>query len=290
MFLTNINYLCITYPCIYQNYFKLMKNLLLVFSLLLSFGAIGQTLKLANDQSEGYIIDEKGTKYEGIIEMSSTGGKPWSNQDEVVFIEKKVVEAANGGKINKKDKKKFDAKDVKEYMAGNRKFVTVKYTNVQGATKSAGGSRFNAIAGAAKNLANNQFMVEVIMEGGKISLYRMYNSPPPVSLTTGDANAAEAERVEQECINMYDILYLKSDGKDKAKAIARPGELSEGKQSFRDVIEDCKVIEKKFDDGAYVMKPIKKGLKAMIKEAMTGKSFEEKLVEVITDYNKECGK
>jgi hypothetical protein len=267
-----------------------MKNLLLVFALFLSFTAISQTLKLADDQFEGYIIDEKGTKYEGVIEMSSTGAKPWANQDEVTFIEKKVVEAANGGKINKKDKKKFDAKEVKEYMIGSRKFVTVKYTNIQGAMKSSGGSRFNAIAGAAKNLGKNEFMVEVIVEGGKMSLYRMYNSPPPVSLTMGDANAAEAQRVEEECIGMYDIVYLKVGGKDKAKAIARPGELSEGKQMFRDVIEDCKVIEKKFDEGAYVMKPIKKGLKSMIKEALTGKSFEEKLLEVVTDYNKECAK
>lgn len=218
------------------------------------------------------------------------GGKPWANQDEVTFIEKSVVEAANGGKINKKDKKKFDSKNVKEYMAGKRKFVTVKYTNIQGATKSAGGSRFNALAGAVKNLGKSEFMVEVIMEGGKMSLYRMYNSPPPVSLAVGTANVDEANRVEQECISMYDILYLKVGGKDKAKAIARPSELAEGKESFRNVIEDCKVVEQKYDDGAYVMKPLKKGLKSMIKEALTGKSFEEKLVEVITDYNKECAK
>jgi hypothetical protein len=267
-----------------------MKKVILLFSFVLSLGAVSNAQKLAEDQFTGYIIDEKGTKYEGVIEIASLGGAPWENQDKVYFIEKAVAEAANGGKINKKDKKEFKASDVKEYGIAGRKFVTLKYTNIQGAVKSSGGSRFNAIAGAAKSLGQNEFMAEVIMEGEKISLYRFYNSPPPVSMAVGQENIDEAKRVKEECISQYDILYLKKGGKEKAKAIARPGELAEGKQMFKDVIEDCKAVEKKYEDGAYVMKPLKKGIKAMVKEALTGKSFEEKLVEVMTDYNKECGK
>ena len=266
-----------------------MKKSILLFTLSIMFVNFCQA-QLASDQFEGYVIDSKGKKYEGIIEVQGLSGSPWENQDNVTFIEKSVAEAAKGKKIDKKDKKKFDASDVKEYSAGGRKFVTVKYTNIQGAMKSSGGNRFNAIAGAAKNLSNNEFMAEVIMEGGKVSLYRFYNSPPPVSVSVGAGDAAETDRVKNECINQYDILYLKMGSKDKAKAIARPGELAEGKQIFRNLIEDCKAVEKKFDDGAYVMKPIKKGIKGMIKEALSGKSFEEKLVEIVTDYNKECGK
>ena len=266
-----------------------MKKIILLLVMSIVFTNLCEA-QLSSNQFEGYVIDSKGKKYEGVIEIEDVAGSPWENQDKVTFIEKSVAEAAKGKKIDKKDKKKFDASDVKEYQIGTRKFITVKYTNIQGALKSSGGNRFTALAGAAKSLSNNEFLAEVIMEGEKISLYRFYNSPPPVSVSSGAEQAAEVERVKNDCINNYDILYTKKGGKEKAKAIARPGELAEGKQSFRDLIEDCKVIEKKFDDGAYVMKPLKKGIKAMIKEAMTGKSFEEKLVEVVTDYNKECGK
>lgn len=246
-------------------------------------------LKLAEDEAEGYIIDSKGTKHEGIIILASSGHNPWENQDRVYVVDKAVYEAAKG-KYSKKDRKKFEAKEVKEYVAGKRKFVSIKYNNIQGAAKTSTGgtSRLTALAGAAKNLASGEFMAEVIMEGGKVSLYRFYNSPPPVGVSVGNDQAAETERIERECREIYDILYLKQGGKDKAKAIARPGEVSAGKESFKEVIEDCKDVEKKFEDGAYTMKPLKKGIKGMINEAMSGKSLEEKVVEVITDYNNTC--
>lgn len=245
-------------------------------------------LKLADDEAEGYIIDSKGTKHEGIIILASSGHNPWENQDRVYVVDKAVYQAANG-KFSKKDRKKFEAKEVKEYVAGKRKFMAVKYNNIQGAAKTGTGgtSRLTAIAGAAKNLASSEFMAEVITEG-KITLYRFYNSPPPVGVSLGESQAAESARIEKECREIYDILYVKEGSKDKAKAVARPGEVSAGKEPFKDVIEDCKDVLKKYEDGTYTMKPLKKGLKGMINEAMSGKSLEEKVVEIIADYNKIC--
>lgn len=260
---------------------------LLLICALFSHHLIAQ--ELSKDQSYGYILDSDGKKHEGIIELASLNN-PWENQTKVYFIDKAVFES-KAGKISKKDKEKFDAKDVKEYMAGTRKFVTIAYSNVVGATKG-GPNKLTGAMTAAKNLGRDDYMAEVITTDGKISLYRFYNAPPPVSVTSGEKQAAELEQLEKDCRENYDVLFIKQGEKEKAKAkaIARPTEMEAGKKSLKDVIDDCEVVLTKYKDGGYTMKPVKKGIKGMMQEAFSGKSLEEKVLEIVADYNKECGK
>ncbi len=118
-----------------------MSKLFVTFIMVFAFPLLVLAQSLAADQAEGYIIDKKGNRYEGIIELASLA-KPWQNQEKVYFIEKSALGA--DGKISKKEKKKFDTKDLAEYQFGTRRFVLIEYTNIEGATKASGVNRFRS--------------------------------------------------------------------------------------------------------------------------------------------------
>ncbi len=246
---------------VYQNILGLMGLILLVLPLMAQDASKGQFA--------GYIIEKKGKKKEGIIELHMS--YPWENQRSIKFIPKKVWEK-NDGDVKKKHKEKFKAKDLDGYGYDGREFVTMKYTSLGDGTNTSP-NKFTGAMGALGNLSKNQHMVEQLLSG-KVDVYRFYNYPPDMSVQVGSEESAEYNQMINELKNKPDAL-VKKGKKGKVKSF-------KGMLSFKKYIGDCEIILNKFENNEYLRKK-------SIFDA-NGVSAADEAIEIFTDYNKECGK
>ena len=246
----------------------------LTFLICLSFSTNAQ--ELAEDQRKGYILDSKGKKKEGIIELSSLRN-PWSNQRSIKFIDTKTWEKSKG-KLKKKDKEKFKAKDLQGYGFDDREFVTVKYTAVAGDDGS-DVNKFTSRMSTISNLTKNQHMVERLLDG-EVSVYRFYSYPPEASAYKG----SEKEQYEAmiEGLRTTPSILMKKGKKGKIKDF-------EDLLGFKKFIGDCEKVLTKYENNEY-MKKSKLKVKGMVKDALSGSTAEDKCLEIMRDYNEFCGK
>jgi len=242
--------------------------------LLFGFVLIAQGQELGDNQRKGYVIDNDQNRLEGIIEIKNS--QPWANQRKISFIP--MDKWTSGEKIKKKHKEKYTTKDIVEYGYDDTVFKKVKYKNVNAIAKSTGNSklgRFNKISSGLKN-AKSSYFAEMY-QSGKISMYKFYNAPPDVSISSGE-ETEELKRMAEESRTNYDILVIKE---------------GEGAKSFESVnikkyFKDCSYVVDKFKDKQYTKKPSKK-IKAMLKNSMLqGESLAAAAKEMIDDYNEQC--
>jgi len=219
-------------------------------------------------QFAGYIMEKGGKKKEGVLLLDMVN--PWENQRSIKFVPQKVWEK-NNGKLKKKHKEKFKAKDLKGYGFDGREFFTMKYTAVGDGTGQP--NKLTGAMTAVSNLTKNQHMVEKVLSG-HVSAYRFYDYPPDVSAQYGSEEIAEYRQMIRDLKNQPDVL-LKKGKKGKLKSFT-------GMMSFKKYISDCEMVSNKYLNNEYMRK--NKLLKVNVGNDV------EKAIEIFTDYNNECGK
>ena len=251
-----------------------MKIKLTLVLIMASF-LFGFSQEMSDTQHKGYIIDKDGNKHEGIIELNYNA--PWDDQRKIKFIAMDKWES--GDKIKNKDRHKMTTKDIIEYGYDGKVYKLVKYRNVSALGETANNSkmgRFNKISSGLKN-AKSTYFAEVYQEGN-MSMYKFYNAPPDVSVSSGE-ETAELQKLAEDCKTNYDVI------------IAKQGE---GAKSFEAVnvkkyFKDCDYVSKKFKNKEYTRKPVK-GLKSMAGNAMLlGDRLAASAKEMVDDYNANCG-
>ena len=254
---------------------KLRTLSLLAFLAFACAGSYAQ--ELGENQYEGYVLDDKGKKKEGILQVARSSS-PWENQRHVWFISKKAWEKS-GGKVKKKDKEKFKAKDIQGYGFDGREFRQVKYVSSGNNDIGSEVNKFSGATSAIGNLTKNKHLLEVVLDG-EVKMYRYYDYPPEVSATVGGEEAEKMKEMQEDLRKNYSILIKKG----------KKGKLRDFSSilSFKKFIADCKPVSKKYLNDEYTMKS--KGVKGMVQKSMGSAPLEKMLVEIFTDYNAECGK
>jgi|SRR5690554_89940 len=265
----------------------MIKNFLLITALALmpvclSAQESDTEYELRANEKEGWIIDKKGNKIEGIVRLMGDENSPWVNQQKVRFIAKSDI---NPDKKRQK-LKVLDADDLQGYAAYDgevlREFELIKYTNVRESSRS--GSGLGGDLKAIKNLTNNNHIAETIIKG-PITVYRLYGLPTAVAI--GNKQVQEMEEDLKRIRTKPSILVSKNGGKIE--------ELNSS--DMKKLTEDCEYVRTKMLNGEYVSyKPEKEEKKrskfgALIKSEMEldGENVQNMAMEILTDYNANCG-
>lgn len=245
-------------------------KLVLCAAVLLFFGKLSGQIEMAPDQFKGYLIlDKKGKKREGVIELNSLKN-PWENQRRVKFIEEKAFE---GKKLKDKDKEEFKPKDIEGFVIGDRVFETQKYTDLGSAVEGDQVNRVTGLASLGSALTKNEHFLERITQGA-ITLYKFYSEPPAVKAAANKDQSDALDQMEENSRRHYDILVKKGDEKLRNfKNI-----------NMEEYFSDCPEVWKKYQDGGYKMEP--KGLKGLLSKALPGDLLQEMALEMVNDYNR----
>lgn len=266
----------------------MIKKLLFMASMaLLPFCSFAQDsdtdYELRSNEKEGWIIDKKGSKIEGIVRLMGSEDSPWVNQQKVRFIAKGDIDTS-------KKKQKFkvlDADDLQGYAAYDgeilREFELIKYTNVRAASKS--GSGLGGNLKAIKNLSNNNHIAETIIKG-PVTVYKLYALP--TSVAVGEKQVREMEQDLNNIRRNPSILVTKNGGKIEAL----------NSSDLKKLAEDCEYVRTKMVNKDYASYDPEKEEKqrskmgALIKSEaeLDGAKIQRMALEILTDYNANCGK
>jgi len=266
----------------------MFKKLLCVVSFillpLLSVAQDGdQEYELRSNEKEGWIINKKGEKIEGILRLMGSEDSPWVNQQKVRFIAKSDIDPSK----KRQKLKVLDVDDLKGYAAYDgdvlREFELIKYTNVR--ESSRGGSGIGGSIKSIKNLSNSNHIVEIMVKG-PIKVYRLYGLPTAVAV--GNKQVQEMEDDLKRLRSTPSILVSKNGGKiEELNSI-----------DMKKLTEDCEYVRAKMLNKKYVSydpdKEEKKRSKmgSLLKSEMEldGEKIQKMALEVLTDYNANCGK
>ena len=238
--------------------------------------------ELRANEKEGWIINKKGEKIEGIVRLMGSEDSPWVNQQKVRFIAKSDIDA------NKKRQKLkvLDADDLQGYAAYDgdvlREFELVKYTNVRAA--SSAGSGLGGSLKKIKNLTNNDHMAEKLIRGS-ITVYKLYELP--TSVAVGEKQAREMEEDLKRIRTKPRILVSKNGCKLE--------ELDS--KDMKKLTEDCEYVRTKMVNKEYASYNPEKEEKerskmgSLLKSEMelSGEKVQKMAMEILTDYNANCG-
>ncbi len=266
----------------------MIKNFLFMASLALlpicSFAQESDTdYELRANEKEGWIIDKKGNRIEGIVRLMGDQDSPWVNQQKVRFIAKSDIDA---GKKRQKFKV-LDADDLKGYAAYDgdllREFELIKYTNVRESSAAGGGLGGNLKM--IKNLSNSNHMAETMIKG-PITVYRLYGLP--TSVAVGNKQVQEMEEDLKRIRTKPRILVSKNGGKIE--------ELDS--KDMKKLTEDCEYVRTKMLNKEYSSYNPEKEEKerskmgSLLKSEMelSGEKVQKMAMEILTDYNANCGK
>jgi len=266
----------------------MIKKLLFMASMtLLPFCSFAQEsdsdYELRANEKEGWIINKKGEKIEGIVRLMGSEDSPWVNQQKVKFIAKSDIDTG----IKKQKFKVLDADDLQGYAAYEgdilREFELVKYTNVRAA--STAGSGLGGSLKKIKNLTNNDHMAEKLIKGS-ITVYKLYELP--TSVAVGEKQAREMEEDLKRIRTKPRILVSKNGGKLE--------ELDS--KDMKKLTEDCSLVRTKMLNKEYASYNPEKEEKerskmgSLLKSEMelSGEKVQKMAMEILTDYNTNCGK
>ncbi|WP_240453364.1 MULTISPECIES: hypothetical protein [unclassified Flavobacterium] len=239
--------------------------------------------ELRANEKEGWIIDKKGNKIEGVVRLMGSEDSPWVNQQKVKFIAKKDIDMS-------KKKQKFkvlDTDDLKGYAAYDgdvlREFELIKYTNVRESSAASGGLGGNLKM--IKNLSNSNYMAETMIKG-PITVYRLYGLP--TSVAVGNKQVQEMEEDLKRIRTKPRILVSKNGGKIE--------ELDS--KDMKKLTEDCEFVRSKMLNKEYASYNPEKEEKerskmgSLLKSEMelSGEKVQKMAMEILTDYNTNCGK
>lgn len=239
--------------------------------------------ELRSNEKEGWIINKKGEKIEGILRLMGSEDSPWVNQQKVRFIAKSDIDPSK----KRQKLKVLDVDDLKGYAAYDgdvlREFELIKYTNVR--ESSRGGSGLGGSIKSIKNLSNSNHIAEIMIKG-PVTVYRLYGLPTAVAI--GNKQVQEMEDDLKRLRSTPSILVSKNGGKIE--------ELNSS--DMKKLTEDCEYVRAKMLNKKYISydpdKEEKKRSKmgALLKSEMEldGEKIQKMALEILTDYNANCGK
>lgn len=238
--------------------------------------------ELRANEKEGWIIDKKGNKIEGVVRLMGDENSPWVNQQKVRFIAKSDIDSDK----KRQKLKVLDADDLKGYAAYDgdvlREFELIKYTNVRAASKR--GSGLGGNIKAIKNLSSNNHMAETIVKG-PITVYKLYALPTAVAV--GEKQVREMEQDLNNIRRNPSILVAKNGGKIEAL----------NSSDLKKLTEDCEYVRSKMLNKEYPSYDPEKEEKnrskmgALLKSEaeLDGPKIQRMATEILTDYNSNCG-
>lgn len=239
-----------------------MKKITLgLLCVMLSFAGFSQEYELEADQFAGEIVLKNGKTRKGYIDLKGGDMTPWATQQSIKFF---TDEAIKDGKLKGNEMEKFKPKDLKEFRAGERYFVTLKVSAAKFTT--------------GMGIPQNKF-VECLVEGN-VKLFKLYEAPDPAAVNIGEeqiaAYEAELERMRNEPV----LLLQKGD--NKLTPI--------GKVDLADFLKDCASVQEKYTSGGYGVEPFNPDAKSKLGKMIANKTnsimAEDVLDQIITDYNK----
>lgn len=265
----------------------MIKNFLFMASLALlpicSFAQESDTeYELRANEKEGWIIDKKGNKIEGVVRLMGDENSPWVNQQKVRFISKSDIDPDK----KRQKLKVLDADDLKGYAAYDgdvlREFELIKYTNVRAASKS--GSGLAGDIKKIKNLSSSNHMAETIIKG-PITVYKLYALPTAVAV--GEKQVREMEQDLNNIRRNPSILVAKNGGKIEAL----------NSSDLKKLTEDCEYVRSKmlnkeypsYDPEKEEKKRSKMGALLKSEAELDGPKIQRMATEILTDYNSNCG-
>lgn len=265
----------------------MIKNYLLAAAIALlpvcAFSQEGEDeYELRANEKQGWIIDKKGNKIEGVVKLMGSVESPWVNQKKVRFIANSNIDPAK----KRQKLKVMDVDDLKGYAAYDgevlREFELIKYTNKREASRAGGG--LGGDIKAIKNLSNTTYIAETILKG-PVTVYKLYGMPTAVAV--GKKQVAEMEADLNRIRTSPSILVSKKGGKIE--------ELNSS--DMKKFTEDCDYVRKKMLNSEYPSynpeKEEKKRSKmgALIKSEaeLDGPKIQNMALEIFTDYNAHCG-
>lgn len=234
----------------------------LTLSVLVGFSALlsAQSYELKSDEVKGQIITSKGEVLNGYIKMNGDEMNPWKNQDKVEFF---TEDAMADGKVKGKERQTFKPKDIKAYVVGDRYFESMKISIAK--------------LEIGIGIADWKFVERLI--DGKISVYRVYDSPDAVSVTTSEEERVALEQEKERMRTEPNIVMIK-EGEDPVLP---------HKINLADYMSDCPAVAEKYSSGEYGIEPwnpdAETKLGKFIANQTNAESFKAIMTEILTDYN-----
>ena len=235
--------------------------------LLAAFGLTGiisaQSYELKSDEMKGQIITKKGDVLNGYIKMNGDEMSPWKNQQKVEFF---TEDAMSDGKVKGKERETFKPKDITAYVVDDRYFESMKISIAK--------------LEVGIGIADWKF-VERRLEG-KISVYRVYDTPDPVSVTTSEEERVALEQ-EMERMRTEPNVILVKEGEDAVLP---------HKVNLAEYMADCPEVADKYSSGDYGIEPwnpdAETKMGKWIANQTNAEQFKAIMTEILTDYNN-CG-
>lgn len=237
-----------------------MKNLFILSLCLAGTASFAQQYELKPDEMRGSIITEEGKELTGYIKLKGDALNPWNNQNSVEFF---TEEAIADGKVKGKERQKFKPKDIKGYKAGDRYFESMK---ISAAKLSLG-------IGIATWTFVERFT------DGQIKMYRLYETPDAVTVTTSEAEKVAHEQ-ELERMRNEPFIVLQKGEEDHVLIT---------KVNLSDYLSDCPEVEQKYRNGDYGIEPFNPDGESKIGQFIARQHdanvVESVLPQIINDYN-----
>lgn len=219
-----------------------------------------QDYEFDSDEVPGKIITSKGKELKGYIKLNGDERSPWDNQKKVEFFTEQAIE---DGKVKRKEREKYKPKDIKAYVADGRYFESMKIS----AAKLAIGI----------GISKWQFVERMV--DGDISLYRLYDYPDPVAVTTSEEERVEYEQEMETMRTEPNLVLQKGDGDMELIS----------KIDFSEYLAECPSVQEKYKSGGYGIEPWKTDKDSKLANWVANQMNLDKILavlpEILGDYN-----
>ncbi len=237
-----------------------MRYLILLVVLSLSNAISAQEYELKDDEVKGHIITKKGVVLKGYIKLNGDEMNPWKNQSSVEFF---TEDALSDGKVKGKEREKYKAKDIQAYIAGDRHFEAMKISVAK--------------LDIGMGIDSWKFVERVI--DGQLAIYRLYETPDPVSVTTSEEERVALEQ-EMERMRSEPRIVLIKEG-DKPTLIQ--------KVDFGEYLAECPEVQEKYQSGGYGIEPwnpdAESKLGKWLAQQVDAEQIKAVIKEIVEDYN-----
>ena len=239
-----------------------MKTILLTTLVFFTTAVMAQEYQLKDDEMKGHIITKKGVVLKGYIKLNGSEMSPWKNQTSVEFF---TEDAMADGKVKGKEREKYKPKDIKAYVVGDKHYESLKIS----------------VAKLDIGIGMDTWKFVERIADGHISVYRLFETPESVSVTTSEEQRVAQEQ-ELERIRTEPRIVLIRD-KDKPTLIQ--------KVDFAKYLEKCPEVQEKYSTGGYGIEPWNPDAESKLGKWLSNQANAEQIKsvikEIITDYN-EC--
>ena len=227
-----------------------------------SGGLFAQGYELKDDEMKGHIITKKGVVLKGYVKLKGDDMNPWDNQKSVEFF---TEDAMADGKVKGKERETYKPKDIQAYIAGDRHYEAMKIS----------------VAKLDIGMGIDSWKFVERVASGPLSVYRLYETPEAVSVTTSEEQRVQQEQELERMRSEPRIVMIKEG--EKPTLIQ--------KVDFAEYLADCPEVQEKYSSGGYGIEPwnpdAESKLGKWLSNQVNAEQIKAVIGEIIEDYN-EC--